>query len=650
MSQPLKSGRRMHGLDGLRAIAVLGVIAYHLKLDFIPGGLLGVGLFFVLSGYLITDILVMQWQDQGRITLGDFWIKRARRLLPGMLTMTAVVMIWLLMTDPARLVSLRGDIVSGVLYISNWWYIFHHVSYFESFGPPSPFGHFWSLSVEEQFYIVWPLLLLVMIVSFRKKGWLVVSIVVLAGLSAGAMAMMYNPDLDPSRVYYGTDTRAFALLAGAALAVVWPSRRLSHALAGKQQLSLDLSGLAALVLLVYMMLSTNEYDSWLYQGGMLVQALATTVLVAVLAHPLSQLARIIGSAPLRWIGERSYGLYLWHYPVIVLTTPTVDTDGANPLRMALQVLATVILASLSFKYVENPIRCNGFRHTWSRVWGRELGWVFTRRTLWRRGSVMLSVVLLTFTISHMMKTLPASSASYSESMLVRLSGKTPPDPGQVKDLAASSQTSGAGNKPSQQSTGNEEQHVKETSNQGEKPTGTDTSKTETDKDGKTTGPNGGEGTFSGQVSYSVVGDSVILDAKPYLEKSIAGIHVDGKIGRQMWEATAVLQQLENSGQLGSSVVLELGTNGSFNSKNLDAVLKLLKNKKQVYLVTVRVPRPWERTVNKVLNDVAGRYANVSLIDWYSTSKGHDEYFERDGVHLTQAGSEAFAELVKNSVK
>jgi peptidoglycan/LPS O-acetylase OafA/YrhL len=159
----------MNGLDGLRAIAVFGVIAYHLNLDFIPGGLLGVGIFFVLSGYLITDILLSQWREHGRIALRDFWARRFRRLLPGMLTMTAVVMLWLLCTDSSRLASLKGDILSGVTYISNWWYIFHHVSYFESFGPPSPFGHFWSLAVEEQFYLLWPLLLIAGIMLFKRK-------------------------------------------------------------------------------------------------------------------------------------------------------------------------------------------------------------------------------------------------------------------------------------------------------------------------------------------------------------------------------------------------------------------------------------------------------------------------------------------------
>ncbi|WP_145410076.1 acyltransferase family protein [Paenibacillus xylanexedens] len=690
MSQPLSSKRHMNGLDGLRAIAVLGVIAYHLNLDFIPGGLLGVGIFFVLSGYLITDILLTQWKEHGRILLGDFWIRRVRRLLPGMLTMTAVVMIWLLCTDPSRLAALRGDIVAGVLYISNWWYIFHHVSYFESFGPPSPFGHFWSLAVEEQFYIVWPLLMVAAIVLFKRKGWLVVFIVVLAELSAGAMAIMYNPDLDPSRVYYGTDTRAFALLAGAALAVVWPSRKLSSSLASGNRLGMDAAGIAALLLLIYMMLNTSEYDSSLYQGGMIIQAIATTILVAVLAHPSSFLARIIGAKPLRWIGERSYGLYLWHYPVIVLTTPSIDTGGVHPVRMILQVLATVVLASLSLKYIENPIRYNGFRNTLSNMWGRGHHRYGVSHVWWKRSALVLSTLLIVVTVSQMMITSEANSDSHSVSMSTTLNSDhsvteekgqdvvpatvAPSDSGNKHDpktdkpATGGDDHSGKNDTPAQSpdSSSKPEEQVtdggKETPQDHQASAGDSADDTGDPTDQATPSPEESDHTSDEpkdetdspatdeKIRYTIIGDSVILDAKPYLEQTMTGVHVDGHVGRQMWQAADVLSELKKNNQMGSQVVLELGTNGSFNSKNLKSVLEFLKDEEHVYLVTVRVPRPWERTVNKALNEAATEYNNVSLIDWNAASEGQDAYFEKDGVHLTAKGSEAFAALVKNSIK
>ncbi|MEW4429219.1 acyltransferase family protein [Paenibacillus pabuli] len=694
MSQTLNNRRHMNGLDGLRAIAVLAVIGYHLNLGFIPGGLLGVGIFFVLSGYLITDILVSQWQEHGRISLGDFWVRRIRRLVPGMLTMTAVVMIWLLFTDPSRLAALRGDVISGVLYISNWWYIFHHVSYFESFGPPSPFGHFWSLAVEEQFYLVWPLLLILSIKLFKRKGWLVVFIVVAAELSAGAMAILYNPNLDPSRVYYGTDTRAFALLAGAALAVVWPSRKLSSSLASLNRAVLDVSGLAALALLVYMMLNSSEYEPSLYQGGMVLQAIATTLLVAVLAHPSSMLGRLIGAKPLRWIGERSYGLYLWHYPVIILTSPVVDTGGLHPVRMILQVAATVVLASLSLKFIENPIRYNGFRDTCSRLWGRGRNGISTHQIWLKRGGVVMSVLFMCFTVSQMMISSAANSDSHSVSMSTTLNGEHAVHEEIGQDvLPAPVDTAGSGQKPAPQKNdkpaddgGNQQDKPAEQTSKPDTPSKTEEpasdegdgtaanepnqtaaddagNKDHADDNGADTAGNpdqpgdasqeGGDKAppaEDGKIHYTVIGDSVILDAKPYLEQHMSGVHVDGHVGRQMWEAADVLDGLKRNDQLGNQVVLELGTNGSFNSKSLDSVLDYLKDENHVYLVTVRVPRPWERTVNRALNEAASSYSNVSLIDWNSASEGHDEYFEKDGVHLTKEGSEAFAALIKSSMK
>ncbi|MBY0205381.1 acyltransferase family protein [Paenibacillus cucumis (ex Kampfer et al. 2016)] len=698
MSQSVKKKRHMNGLDGLRAIAVLGVIAYHLNLDFIPGGLLGVGIFFVLSGYLITDILLSQWREHGRIALGDFWLRRFRRLLPGMLTMTAVVMLWLLCTDSSRLASLKGDILSGVTYISNWWYIFHHVSYFESFGPPSPFGHFWSLAVEEQFYLLWPLLLIAAIVLFKRKGWLIVSIVVAAELSAGAMAILYNPDLDPSRVYYGTDTRAFALLAGAALAVVWPSRKLSGTLPAMNRLVLDVSGIAALAVLIYMMLNTSEYDSFLYQGGMVIQAIAATLLVAVLAHPSSLLARIIGAKPLRWIGERSYGIYLWHYPIIVLTSPVVNTGDAHPVRMLLQVVATVVLASMSLKYIENPIRYNGFRDSLSKLWGRGRTSFVPRQVWWKRTGLLMTFLLLCYAISQTVLPVAANSDSHSVSLSTVFNGEksaeekgqdvvpvtTKPSNSEEKNPSVQSGTestsdgkTNGSHKPGTASTDGSKSAKPDDSSsdsrdQGNSPSNPDNNpaSNSSDSGNKETDPSGSkpdEGTTdatdsgatdkpatpvtkNGKVQYTIIGDSVILDAKPYLEQSISGVYVDGHVGRQMWQAGDVLRDLKRNKQMGNQVVLELGTNGSFNSKNLKSVLDGLKDKTRVYLVTVRVPRPWERTVNKALTDAASSYSNVSLIDWNQASEGHDEYFEKDGVHLTAEGSEAFAALVKNSLQ
>ncbi|MEJ8303430.1 acyltransferase family protein [Saccharibacillus sacchari] len=619
-----EDGRRhMYGLDGLRAVAVLAVIAYHLDLGFLPGGLFGVGLFFVLSGYLITDILLSQWHRTGSMNLADFYIRRARRLLPGMVAVIASIMIWLFFADPNRLSELRGDIGAAALYISNWWYVFHHVSYFESFGPPSPFGHFWSLAVEEQFYIVWPLLLLLLIPLMRKKGPLLVFIIGLALLSAEMMALLYNPDLDPSRVYYGTDTRAFALLAGAALAVVWPSQKLSSAIGPGARIVMELMGAAALAFLLYAMLTGSEYDPSLYTGGMALQALSAALLVAALAHPASLLARVFGIAPLRWIGRHSYGLYLWHYPVIVLTTPSVDTGGLNLLRVALQLLAVFVLAAVSLKYIEDPIRRHGFRAFVSGLWKRgrrRSGRVVLSRTVTLMSAALIVLALVRLTHTPESATTADVAQPASQKQAAAISKET------VK-------TAKQGNKPALPSRLG-------ASVNSTPPASTPSKKAQSEQPAANTDT----------VAYTVIGDSVILDAKPYLEESIAKVFVDGKVGRQMWEAPDLLSQLESQQKLGGRVVIELGTNGSFNTKKLNEVLDNLQSKERIYLVTVRVPRSWERTVNRSLTEASERYNNVSLIDWFSVSAGHNDYFSEDGVHLTPTGAEAFAALVKQAIE
>ncbi len=324
----------MPGLDGLRAIAVLAVIAYHLDFGWAPGGLLGVGVFFTLSGYLITDLLLGTRAATGSLKLGEFWIRRARRLLPALFVMIVAVVAWVTLFERTFLSGLRGDVIAAFFYVSNWWNIAREASYFARFGPPPPLEHLWSLAVEEQFYLIWPWLVWLVLFVTRKRP--VTAGLALTGLALGlsaasviAMWVLYQPGIDPTRVYEGTDTRAFGLLIGAALAVVWPSRALSASLAHRSRVLLDGIGVMGLVIIALLIWRTSEYSPFMYHGGILLLTLATTATVAALAHPATVLGTAVGWAPLRWIGVRSYGIYLWHWPIIVLTAPTPGS-GADP--------------------------------------------------------------------------------------------------------------------------------------------------------------------------------------------------------------------------------------------------------------------------------------------------------------------------------
>src|SRR5262245_9633711 len=337
------------GLDGLRALAVIAVFAYHARIDWLPGGFLGVDLFFVLSGYLITSLLLVEWEARNRIDLRRFWLRRARRLLPALVVVVLASLVLSAIFARQDLSHTRSDVISSLFYFENWHLIAANSSYFNLMGNPSLLNHLWSLAVEEQFYIVWPLLLVPCLVLVGRKR---LPMIVIAGIAASAALMwiLYNPNGDPSRVYYGTDTRAFLLLMGILVALVWPwIMRLRQAVP-----LLELLGIAALVGSVLLFRQMQDFDPTLYRGGDLAAAFCFAVLVAAVAHPKTGIGNAFGVAPLRWIGERSYGIYLWHWPIIVL----VAGVNARPSPGIVVAEAALVLAAatLSFRFIEEPIR------------------------------------------------------------------------------------------------------------------------------------------------------------------------------------------------------------------------------------------------------------------------------------------------------
>lgn len=358
MPQPLDRERRyLPGLDGLRALAVAAVVLYHLGYPWAAGGFLGVSVFFTLSGYLITDLILGRGD---RFRFRGFWIGRARRLLPGLAAMLLVVSVWVAVRGwPAGYTS---ALVGAALYASNWQLIAQHVSYFARFGPPTPLQHLWSLGVEEQFYLAWPVLLILLarFVRERRPGGatrprLALVALALAIASAVELRLLYHPGFDTSRIYYGTDTRASELLVGAALAMLWPSRRLRpRATLGAQRV-LDLVTVGGIALVAYVAWTADEYSPFVYRGGLELVTVGTALAIVGLAHPAARIGRVLSWAPVRWIGVRSYGIYLWHLPVILLTTPA-GQHRPQLTRSLLQVAAIVALAALSWRFVEEPLR------------------------------------------------------------------------------------------------------------------------------------------------------------------------------------------------------------------------------------------------------------------------------------------------------
>jgi peptidoglycan/LPS O-acetylase OafA/YrhL/CubicO group peptidase (beta-lactamase class C family) len=354
------------GLDGLRALAVVAVLLYHAELG-IVGGFLGVEVFFVLSGFLITALLFAEWQQHGHIRLAAFWMRRARRLLPALILMLGgtLLLAWLLVPD--ELSMLRADALAALGYVMNWRLVFNQQSYFDPMIRPSLLQNLWSLAVEEQFYLLWPLLFIAGMRYLGRFGLLIATLV-LAAASVTLMAWLYQPGADPSRMYYGTDTRAAGLLIGAALALAWPLRRATVA---ELRFGWLLSGAGALALvgLLVAFVRVYEFYPWLYRGGFLIVAIGTAIMIAAVIHPRTRfLPAMLGCWPLRWIGLRSYGIYLWHWPIFMVTRPYQDVPFDGWPLLLLRLALVVGLAALSYRFVELPIRHGAIERWWRSFW------------------------------------------------------------------------------------------------------------------------------------------------------------------------------------------------------------------------------------------------------------------------------------------
>lgn len=353
-----KKRRYITGLDGIRAIAVIMVLAYHLKLALFKSGFLGVTVFFILSGYLITGILISEVEEEGTIDLKNFWLRRIRRLVPAVMSMAVVIIFVSAVVN--RVIFTKGckDFLASVLGFNNWWQIFNKVSYFEAAGVPSPFTHCWSLAIETQFYLIYPLILLGIykLVKSRgegraKRGLLFAGVTLLLALiSVILMIVLFDPQQDASRVYYGTDTRAFSLLFGALLAILWDYRMVPRRLSASVNMVL---GSVSFAVLLVMTIAINGSSNFWYRGGQFVGTILTVLVIYTVSGRKTWLSRFLSNPVLKWIGDRSYSIYLWHYPIILLISKGIKASWWITL---IEIVLSVVLAELSYRFIETPIR------------------------------------------------------------------------------------------------------------------------------------------------------------------------------------------------------------------------------------------------------------------------------------------------------
>ena len=606
-----KKTKYLPSIDSLRAIAVIAVIIYHIDANYLPGGFLGVDLFFVLSGYLISSLIIKEYKSTGTVNLYNFYVRRARRLLPAVYFMITVVLIIITLFNGVLLKKSYLDALFGYIYSSNWWYIFHKLDYFDSFGSQSPFKHLWSLAIEEQFYMFFPLIFLI----FNRKSksnngnsklnknfiYVVLSLI-LVSLIAHILLFDIN---NINRIYFGTDTRAFSLLVGVVGAILYPMDRLSERTTKKDNMIYSIVSLVSILVLIGIMINTSEYNTWLYRGGFLLVAIIGLIIIISSGRQYTFMSKLLSFKPFVFIGKISYSLYLWHFPILVVTTPVSEIGNPNLFYVTLRIILIFLVATGSYMFVETPIRKLGFVNYINLLFKRIMKFKNNTKKIIFASIALVAVV---FTMGVFGKSVPYLSTAFVTEM--------------------------SNNKESQFISNNNENNANNSSEH------------------KSDNNNNQEGNKSEDKKYSsliVIGDSLTVDIGEKIKEKYPGAIIDGKISRQLTAATALADQYANYNNENTAVIFQLGTNGFFTESQVEELVKKF-DKADIYFVNVKVPRTWEKTVNKELDALKERHSDITIIDWYSVANNNNNYFEPDKVHLNSEGVETMVSLIEKSLK
>ncbi len=638
--------RQVPGLDGLRAIAVVAVIVFHLNPHWLPGGFLGVDVFFVISGYLITSLILDEHRRRSTVSLGRFWARRARRLLPALAFVLFAVTVTAALVARDALSQLQSDIPAAIVYLLNWRLLLSHDSYVASFGRPPLLQHLWSLSVEEQFYLLWPPVLLILRrrMTRGRIAW-----VALAGaaVSAGLMAGLFHPGGNPSAVYFGSDTHAEGLLIGCALAAAVPPWRMTASVTPTARRVLERSGLLALGVVIGG-LAVLEFDSTLtYRGGIVIVDVATAVVVATVAHPASRLGAGLARQPLRWLGLRSYSLYLWHWPIFMMTRPGSDLRWGTGPDVILRLGLTAAAAELTYRYIEQPWRDGRALFAWRL----RLASIPRPQLVMAAGVPVALVAVLLATAPG-----PAEPAILAEGSTVaaRSPLSLPPRSGAVSDRPAATNTVAPNaigqDRPGGFAPPTAAKAVTATTIATTSGTVATTTPTNRPVPPAADAPQI-ESINPADEPILAVGDSVLLAASPTITATFgAAVTVDAQIGRQVSGGLTRLAAYRKIGALAhfKTVVIDFGTNGAFTAAEFDQMSFLLAGVPHVVVFNVHVARSWAAVSNAtVVQGVAAHPAQMRLADWNGAATPSLLY--PDGIHPDPAGAAAYTRLIETAL-
>lgn len=624
----LKQNRYITGFDGIRTIAVVSVIFYHLSPSIMKGGYLGVPIFFVVSGYLITDLLRQEWLQNESIDLKGFYIRRMRRLYPGLVAMLIGSVAYITLFQQDLLNNIRSVVVSSLLYYNNWWQIFKGYSYFDGFAVQSPFTHIWSLAVEAQNYLIWPLVFLWLVKNVKKRFSIFGIIMAAAVISALLMASLYVPGADPTRVYYGTDTRLFSILLGSALAFVWPSFRLKEEIPQQARYLLNGLGIGSLAFIILSFFTLSDHNPFTYYGGMFLVSVLATIFVAITAHPGADLNRWLTNPVFTWVGKRSYGIYLYQFPVMIFYEAKISNLTDYLWLHSLIELALILgISELSYRFIEKPLSKFYYQYTWYAVQDIFKQPWLTKEKITTFVMTVLSIVTLVGLVIA-----PANAVNADQQQLQK---RITENQKRLEQQKNNSQT-----------------------NQGSKNTNDSATKQSTDSSNATTSSSSETEAITltpeqldkaKNMEITTIGDSVILDAAADLQAIFPKMIIDGEVGRQLYASPEVVNNLAKEGRLKDTVLVGLGTNGSFTEAQFDEFMKALGNRK-VYWVNVRVPtRRWQNEVNSMLEAMSKKYDNLVIIDWYNYSNAHEDWFYDDRVHPNVDGGQRYTNLIAEKI-
>ena len=605
---------RIAGLDGLRAMAVLAVLGYHLRPSAVSGGFLGVDIFFVISGFLITTLLIREQRTGGRIDLRAFWTRRARRLVPALVTVvaTSIVVAWLV--DGDLLVGIGRQTIGAATFSTNWVELGASTDYFDATSPLL-FNTFWSLAIEEQFYLLWPIVIVGLVRARVRVAPAAVFTLVAAGGSAALMSVLSASGASATRVYYGTDTHLFGMMLGASLAFAFaaPVAILASRRWHRLRLWVGFVGMAAVLALIF---GLGHASSFTYHGGIALASVCSVLMVVALPGGPTSFTRLLQIRPLVWVGERSYGIYLWHWPVFLIVSELLPAPapGVPPtLLTVLSVLAaTAILSEVSYRWIEGPIRRNGFAGTWHALVGRRLERV-----------VAPAMIVLMALAGFALATAPdRSQAQLSvEAGLRAIESQPALVPTTVPDSTVPDSTVPDSTVP-------------------------DTATPEPVWSRDLAVP-------PGELIMGF-GDSVLSGAAPAMYERFPGVFIDATPILQWRDAPAIVAELQQAGTMRPVVILHFGTNAGLKDESsvaaLREVLDILGPDRRVVLLTVVGISYWIPTTNAMLGEVSAEYPNTIVADWHAVIEESPELLYNDQTHPNNAGIVVYAELVASALE